>query len=252
MGSVGRSEKGNCRSTNEDAIFIFDAPYGCLPNLYILADGMGGHKAGEVASNSAIQFFCDYIHENRTIILKENYEYLEVIKKAILYANHKIYNMAKTDDELEGMGTTFVVATIINNKLLVENIGDSRLYIIRDEEIIQITVDHTYIMELLKTGKLTEKEMINHPNKNAITRALGTEESLEIDTFEIELHQDDIIMMCSDGLTNMLNDNEALDIILKSDDIENTSKVLVDRSNEHGGTDNISVILINGFNGEVK
>jgi protein phosphatase len=252
MNSVGRCERGICRNTNEDAIFIFDSQYGCLPNLYILADGMGGHKAGEIASSSAIEFFCEYIHENRVVMLKENYEYLDIIKKAILFANDKIYNKSKTDEDFEGMGTTFVVASILNNKLLVENIGDSRLYIVRDEEIIQITVDHTYVMELLKKGKITETEVFNHPNKNAITRAVGTEEKLDIDTFEIELHKNDIIMMCSDGLTNMLTDTEILDIVLKSDTIEEAAKMLVDQSNENGGVDNISVILINGFKEEVK
>jgi protein phosphatase len=252
MNSVGRCERGICRTTNEDAIFIFDSQYGCLPNLYMLADGMGGHKAGEIASSSAIEFFCEYVHENRTAVLKENYEYLDIIKKALLYANDKIYSKSKTDEKFEGMGTTFVVASILNNKLLVENVGDSRLYIIRDQEIIQITVDHTYVMELLKKGKITETEVINHPNKNAITRAVGTEEKLNIDTFEIELHKDDIVMLCSDGLTNMLSDNDALNIILKSDTIENATKRLVDQANENGGVDNISVILINGFNEEVN
>jgi protein phosphatase len=252
MNSVGKCEKGICRNTNEDAIFIFDSQYGCLPNLYILADGMGGHKAGEIASSCAIESFCDYIHENRAATLKEDYEYLDIIKKATLYANDKIYNKSKTDESFEGMGTTFVVASIVHNKLLVENVGDSRLYIIREQEIIQITVDHTYVMELLKNGKITETEVHNHPNKNAITRAVGTEEKLDIDTFEIELHKEDMIMLCSDGLTNMLTDGEILDILLKSESLEKAAKTLVDQSNENGGVDNISVILINGFNGEVK
>lgn len=252
MNSVGRCEKGMCRNTNEDAIFIFNSQYGCLPNLYILADGMGGHKAGEIASSSAIEFFCEYIHQNHQARLKENYEYIDMIKKAILYANDKIYNKASEDENYEGMGTTFVVATIVNNKLLVENVGDSRLYVVRNKEIIQITVDHTYVRELLKKGKLTETEIINHPNKNAITRAVGTEEKLDIDTFEIELQKEDIVMMCSDGLTNMLSDQEVCDILLNNNTIDSAAKILVDKANENGGIDNISVILINDFTQEVK
>lgn len=252
MDSVGRCEKGMCRTTNEDAIFIFNTTFGCLPNLYIVADGMGGHNAGEVASNSAIQFFCEYIHDNRMKMIKENYEYLDVIKKGILYANSKIFENSQSDSYLAGMGTTFIIASILNNTLFVENVGDSRLYIIRDKEIIQITVDHTYVMEMLKSGNLTEDELFNHPNKNIITRAVGTGEDLNVDTFEVELHSDDIIMMCSDGLSNMLKDSESVEIILKSDSIEEAIDALINRANEKGGLDNISIILINDYCKEVK
>lgn len=252
MNSVGRCEKGMCRTTNEDAIFIFNTTFGCLPNLYIVADGMGGHNAGEVASNSAIQFFCEYIHDNRMKMIKENYEYLDVIKKGILYANSKIFENSQSDNHLAGMGTTFIVASILNNTLLVENVGDSRLYIIRNKEIIQISVDHTYVMEMLKSGNLTEEELFNHPNKNIITRAVGTGEDLNVDTFEVELQSDDIIMMCSDGLSNMLNDNESVEIILKSNNIEEAIDSLINHANEKGGLDNISIILINDYCKEVK
>lgn len=248
MNSVGRCEKGMCRSTNEDAIFIFNTRYGCLPNLYIVADGMGGHNAGEIASNSAIRFFCDYIHENRDTQLYENYQYLDIIKKGILYANSQVYFKSKTDEHLDGMGTTFIVASILNNKLFVENIGDSRLYLIRNGEIIQITVDHTYVMEMLKSGNLTEEELYNHPNKNIITRALGTQENVNVDTFEVELHQNDIILMCSDGLSNMIKDNEILNIIESYSSIDQSIQMLLDRANQNGGLDNISIIMIVGDN----
>lgn len=252
MNSVGRCEKGICRTSNEDAIFIFNTRYGCLPNLYIVADGMGGHNAGEIASNSAIQFFCEYIHENRMRILNQNYEYLEVIKSAISYANQKIYNNSRNNDNLSGMGTTFIVASVFNNRLLVENVGDSRLYLIRNNEIIQITIDHTYVMEMLKSGNLTEDELFDHPNKNIITRAVGTQESVEIDTFEVELCANDIVLMCSDGLNNMIKDNELLEIIQNQENINISVQTLLDRANEHGGLDNISIILINNFFGEVS
>lgn len=252
MNSVGRCEKGMCRTANEDAIFIFNTTFGCLPNLYIIADGMGGHNAGEIASNTAIQFFCEYIHDNRMKMIKENYEYLDVIKKGILYANSKIFENSKSDSHLAGMGTTFIVASILNNTLFVENVGDSRLYIIRDKEIIQISVDHTYVMEMLKSGNLTEEELFNHPNKNIITRAVGTGEDLNVDTFEIELQSDDIIMMCSDGLSNMLKDTESVEVILKSNNIEEAIESLINRANEKGGLDNISIILINDYCKGVK
>lgn len=252
MNSVGRCEKGICRTTNEDAIFTFNTQYGCLPNLYILADGMGGHNAGEIASNSSIQFFCEFIHENRMNVLKSDYEYIDMIRNAILYSNAKVFDSSNSDIHLKGMGTTFIVASILNNKLFVENVGDSRLYIIRDNEIIQITIDHTYVMEMLKNGSLTEEELYNHPNKNIITRAVGTQSYVEVDTFQIELHQKDIVMMCSDGLSNMIKDNEILEIIIKSSDIEDAATSLIERANLNGGLDNISVILINDTFWEVN
>ncbi len=245
MNSVGRCEKGMCRTTNEDAIFIFNTPYGCLPNLFIVADGMGGHKAGEIASNSAINFFCEYVHENRMKILIENYDYLDIIKKGILYANNKVYEKSKENDNLTGMGTTFIVASIHNNKLFVGNVGDSRLYVIRNGEIIQITIDHTLVMEMLKSGDLTEEELFNHPNKNIITRAVGTQSEVNIDTFEIQIYSNDIIMMCSDGLNNMLKDNEVVEIIYKNNNIDDAIQTLINCANEKGGLDNISIILIN-------
>lgn len=252
MSSVGRCEKGMCRDTNEDAIFIFNTTYGCLPNLYIVADGMGGHNAGEIASTFSIQFFCEYIHENRMNVLVDNYEFIDMIKKGILYANNRIYDKAKCDDKLEGMGTTFIVASISNNTLFVENVGDSRLYLIRDREMIQITVDHTYVMEMLKSGNLTEEELFNHPKKNVITRAVGTQQDVNVDTFEIELHDNDIIMMCSDGLTNMIKEDEIKNIILENNDIQDAITVLLKRADENGGLDNISIILINDYYKEVK
>lgn len=252
MNSSGRCEKGMCRSSNEDSIFIFNTQYGCLPNLYIVADGMGGHNAGEIASSLAIQFFCEYIHENRMRILKERYEYIDIIKKAILYANNKIYEKSKSDDKLKGMGTTLVVASILDNILFVENVGDSRLYIIRDKEIIQITVDHTYVMEMLKSGNLTEEEIFNHPNKNIITRAIGTQQYVEVDSFEIEIKKDDIIIMCSDGLNSMLKDNEILEITLKGNTLDEIAQFLLKSANQKGGLDNISIIVINNYFEEVK
>lgn len=252
MNSVGRCEKGICRSSNEDAIFIFNTQYGCLPNLFIVADGMGGHNAGEVASSSAIQYFCEYIHENRMRKLNQNYEYLDIIREAILYANQRIYNNSKSSENLAGMGTTFIVATMFNNKLLIENVGDSRLYLIRNNEIIQITIDHTYVMEMLKSGNITEEELFNHPNKNIITRAVGTQETVEVDRFEIELYANDVILMCSDGLSNMIKDNELLEIIQNQKNINISVQTLLDCANEHGGLDNISIILINNFFGEVS
>jgi len=247
LNSAGRSEIGLCRATNEDSILKTDTKIGCLPNLYIVADGMGGHKAGEVASSKAIKFFCDYIEKNRECRLKENYEYIDMIKKAISYANREINEMSKHDENLIGMGTTFVVAVIKDKFLIVENIGDSRLYLIRDNEMIQITIDHTYVMELVKEGSISKEEMENHPIKNVITRAVGTEENVLADSFEIEIKKGDIVVMCSDGLSNMVKENEIADIIFKSENIDKAAEILVEQANKNGGTDNISVIVIDAY-----
>lgn len=244
MNSAGRSEIGLCRAVNEDFILKSDTRIGCLPNLYIVADGMGGHRAGEVASSKSVEFFCEYVEKNKECKLKENYEYIDMIRRAILYANEKVFELSKTDDNLSGMGTTFVTAVIKDNMLFVENIGDSRLYLIRGGEIIQITIDHTYVMELLKEGKITLEDAVNHPNKNVITRALGTKENEMADSFEIEIKKDDIIVMCSDGLSNMIVEKEIMNIILCNENIDAAADILVKKANENGGIDNISLIII--------
>ena len=155
--------------------------------------------------------------------------------------------MSKHDENLIGVETTFVVAVIKDKFLIVENIGDSRLYLIRDNEMIQITIDHTYVMELVKEGSISKEEMENHPIKNVITRAVGTEENVLADSFEIEIKKGDIVVMCSDGLSNMVKENEIADIIFKSENIDKAAEILVEQANKNGGTDNISVIVIDAY-----
>lgn len=151
---------------------------------------------------------------------------------------------AKEQIELEGMGTTFVVATCLQNTLYVANIGDSRLYVVGDE-IKQITKDHSLVEEMVRSGKINKSEARFHPNKNIITRALGVKDTAEPDCFEVTIKPGDIVLMCSDGLTNMLDDSEIMNIISGSkDDVENATKQLVKEANRHGGKDNIGVVLV--------
>ena len=236
MKSDGRTDIGKKRAQNQDSIFFSDDPIGALPNLYIVADGMGGHKAGDVASKTAIECVTEYVKEstlNSTV---------SILKRAIIYANDKIYRMSKENDDFNGMGTTFVAAVCEGNTLYAANIGDSRIYLINDE-IKQISLDHSLVEELIRTGRLDRNKGRNHPEKNIITRALGIAEDVVTDFFEVDIEENDKILLCSDGLTNMLEDDEIKEVIFENDDISATVEKLIDRANYYGGKDNISVVL---------
>ncbi|MDD6400186.1 MAG: Stp1/IreP family PP2C-type Ser/Thr phosphatase [Lachnospiraceae bacterium] len=237
MKSSGKTDTGNKRSNNQDSIFFSDTSVGPLPNLYIVADGMGGHKAGDRASKMAIDITVDFIKKSSL----ENP--IAVLKRAMVYANNEIYKAANSDVELNGMGTTMVAAVVLNDKLIVANVGDSRLYIVNND-IKQITMDHSLVEELIRSGELERKRGRNHPEKNIITRAMGSKDEIVPDFFEIDLCEDDICLMCSDGLSNMVEDDEIKDIVLENDSLEDMVRALVDRANYYGGSDNISVVII--------
>lgn len=228
---------GEKRKVNQDYVFSTDDKIGSLPNLLIVADGMGGHKAGDYASRFSVEYFLTCIKS--TIICSP----FEVFKNSIAETNEKLLKKANEKSEYEGMGTTFVAATYVDKTLYVANIGDSRLYIINDK-ITQITKDHSLVEEMVRSGKLNREEARFHPNKNIITRALGVKETVEADCFEVPVDSGDIVLMCSDGLSNMLEDSEILNIVNENkEDIEKTAKRLIDEANHHGGRDNISVVL---------
>lgn len=237
MRSDGRTDIGKKRVQNQDSIFFTDEPIGPLPNLYIVADGMGGHKAGDVASKTAIECVTEYVKKSAIN------NSVSVLKRAILYANDKIYKMAKENEDWKGMGTTFVAAVCEDDILYVANIGDSRLYFI-DDEIRQVTMDHSLVEELIRSGQLDRNKGRNHPEKNIITRALGISDKIMTDFFELEMKQGDGILLCSDGLSNMLEDDEIKEIVLESSgDITAAVEKLIDRANYYGGRDNISVVV---------
>ncbi len=240
MTGVGKSDIGKIRSCNEDSIFVRNYNIGCLDNLYIVADGMGGHKSGEVASSSAIRFFCEFI-ERKT----EKNEILDTLVEGVGYANKKVNEMSKTDEIYSNMGTTFLAASVSNDKIYIAHVGDSRLYIIRNNEIKQITSDHTYVMDMVRSGFITKEEARIHPDRNIITRALGVDENLSIDGIFNKLFYGDIVIMCSDGLYEMIDDNDILDIagseILS---LEQKAEKMIEFANSLGGKDNVSVVLI--------
>ncbi len=248
MKAAGRCDIGNQRKNNEDAIFLSLDPLGSLSNLFIVADGMGGHRGGEYASQYAIQYFCDYIKQNHFNITKQTI--VTILVEGVLYANEKLYTISMKQDELRGMGTTFIVATIFNDHLYIANVGDSRLYLL-DQEIKKITCDHSLVEEMVRKGNLSEDEAEHYPNKNIITRAVGTEKTDQVDTYIVKLLPGQWILMCSDGLTNMLTDEEIQDIVQSNQKLEAKVDHLIHVANDKGGFDNISVILIDWKTKEV-
>ena len=237
MKSYGKTDKGVVRNQNQDYIFYSDNPVGNLPNLYILADGMGGHNAGAFASSYAVNSYVSYVKNIEEVNL------VNIIQKGIKFVNKLVYNKAETNKQYSKMGTTFVVATITDDFLYIGNVGDSRLYII-DSDISKITKDHSLVEEMLDIGFITEEEAKNHPKKNIITRAVGVEEEIEVDIYKISYNLGDTILMCSDGLTNMVEDETINNIIQTEKNITVLVDKLVEKANVNGGTDNISVIII--------
>ena len=237
----GKTDKGRKRSMNQDVFFTSDSPVGILPNLFIVADGMGGQNAGDIAARFCVERFTELVRfsKERTPI--------QTIEKAIRQTNEDLIAKAKNARELDGMGTTFVTATLeADNVLLVSNIGDSRLYLI-NERITQITQDHSLVAEMVRRGGLKPEEARNHPDKNIITRAVGAEDLLIVDFFRETLTDGDILLLCSDGLTNMLTDQEIARIVFSFRSLEEAADRLIFEANMAGGKDNISVILINPF-----
>lgn len=241
MIGIGKTDIGKARSKNEDSIFVKNSLEGNISNLYIVADGMGGHKAGSIASSFSIKYFCEYIENN----CFDNEEILDLLVSAVKYSNEKVYKMSLENSDYSNMGTTFLACTIKENMLYIAHIGDCRLYLIRQKQIAQITTDHTYVMEMVKAGEITYEQARNHPNSNVVTRALGIEEDIIIDGLFCRINDGDIVLLCSDGLSGMVTDNEILQIT--SDEymtIEEKVDKLIDTANNNGGRDNISVIII--------
>lgn len=245
MRSCCVTDVGQKRITNQDFVYASDDPVGNLPNLFVVADGMGGHKAGDMASRLTVEVLLDSIRANR------DQNPIKIIRAAIETANTKILDIARTDENLFGMGTTVVVSTVIGHYMYVANVGDSRLYLIRDR-IEQITKDHSLVEEMVRIGEINREQARNHPDKNIITRAVGASRKVEIDFFDMRLEPEDIILMCSDGLSNMLEDSEIESIIKSGRDLSGIALELVARANQNGGKDNIAVVLVEPQAGEVK
>lgn len=238
--SFSVTDIGKKRKLNQDYVYVSEAPVGNLPNLFIVADGMGGHNAGDYASKCAVETI---VKEVRGSFEKNP---VRILGKAIRIANDLIRRRAREDSSLFGMGTTVVAATCLGHYLQVANVGDSRLYIVGDQ-VRQITRDHSLVEEMIRMGGIDREAARNHPDKNIITRAIGGLDTVEIDFFNEEVKPGELILMCSDGLSNMLEDEEIGRILKEHGSIEEKAQKLVDAANEQGGKDNIAVILIDGF-----
>ena len=236
---------GRKRELNEDYIYTSGQPIGALPNLFIVADGMGGHKAGDYASMHTVDRFVEVIRE-----LGEEHGVQDAINEAVTAANAYIYQRSRENSNLSGMGTTLVLASCIGNEAIVANIGDSRLYLVNDDAMTQITRDHSLVEEMVTLGGIDREMARNHPDKNIITRAVGVKEKVAADFFEVDLTKGDKLLLCSDGLTNMLSDEEIYQIIQNNKELEQAAKALVDAANENGGRDNIAVVLVEPFGGQ--
>lgn len=239
MKSFSVTDVGKKRTVNQDYVFSCETEIGKLPNLFIVADGMGGHNAGDYASKHCVEAVVDYVKHC------EDMTCISTLDNAIQYANKMLRKKSKEDTSLEGMGTTLVAATIFDHRMIVANIGDSRLYVL-NEQMTQITKDHSLVEIMVENGEISPKDAREHPNKNVITRAIGgIDDNAFADFFEIDLNEGDIVLLCSDGLSNMLDDEEIFQIVKQySNDLEKADKALVDRANELGGKDNIAVIIM--------
>lgn len=229
---------GKRRKVNQDYVYTSEQAIGTLPNLFIVADGMGGHNAGDYASRLAVETIVEEVAK------ADGGAPEEILSNAIQCANRKIRKCAEESQDLEGMGTTVVVASLIDETLLVANVGDSRLYVVNGKGMSQVTKDHSWVEEMVRRGSLGKEEARNHPDKNIITRAVGVEDTVKVDFFHRKVEAEDQILMCTDGLTNMLEDEEIRMIMNGARDIVEKAEKLVLKANDYGGRDNISVVLI--------
>ena len=245
MQAVGRTDKGLVRELNQDYIFASSEPVGPLPNLFLVADGMGGHNAGDFASRFLVQHLIEYMKEQPAGMPE-----IQALQKGIQAVNQMLYEKASEDIYLSGMGTTLVAAVYNGGVLYVANVGDSRLYVV-GKEIRQITRDHSYVEEMVALGRMNRGSADYRRNKNIITRAIGASWDIRVDFFEVDLEPGDKILMCSDGLSNMVDDEKLLDIISNTE-IEAAVEALINEAKANGGLDNITAIVIDPFDEEVN
>lgn len=246
MKTFSMTHIGQRREMNQDYMYTSETAVGNLPNLFLVADGMGGHAAGEYASRFTVEKLVEKIKESSQT------EPVALMKEAVEQVNAMLLAEANADRAKAGMGTTIVAATVIGERLYAANVGDSRLYVINEKSITQITRDHSLVEEMVRLGEMNKEDAKDHPDKNIITRAIGVMPEVAPDFFETSLKDQDMILMCSDGLTNMINDIDIKKIVLGQRDIVEKAEKLVETANQNGGRDNITVVLVEPFSDEVK
>lgn len=237
MRAYAATDIGRCREINQDYVYYSSTPIGGLPNLFVVADGMGGHRAGDLASRYTVDTLVGEICSSK------NDNPITIVSNAILSANSKLIAKAGESEDYTGMGTTLVVATVLGSSLYVANVGDSRLYLY-DGDLKQITRDHSLVEEMVSIGKLDRSEARTHKQKNIITRAVGTSEDIMADFFEVEIKPGNVVLMCSDGLTNMVEDSVIAQVLQKDLSAEQMAGELFKLANDNGGSDNIAIVII--------
>ncbi len=240
MRGFAKTDIGKAREMNQDYYYV-SSPESNV-QLYILADGMGGYNGGDVASKLAVETVKNYIENNFNKIEPQKEQILQLVKSAAEYANTAVYEKSKTSEDLQGMGTTLDICLIYNNKVYIGHVGDSRIYLIRKDIIRKLTKDHSYVQKLLEDGKITREEANHHPKKNMLIKALGCTEYVEPDIRARNIEKQDILLMCSDGLTNMVEESVIYKLVKENP--QTAPEKLVDLANEAGGYDNITVITI--------
>ena len=238
--AYAKSDKGKVREMNQDYYYISNSLD--QVQLYVLADGMGGYNGGEIASSLAVQTAKNYIENNFKDIEKDRDSIIQLLGSSIEYANMVVYEKAKENKELQGMGTTLEICLIYNNKVYIGHVGDSRIYRIRKQFIRKLTQDHSYVQKLVKEGTITKEQAAHHPQKNMLMKALGCNAFVEPDVMVKGFLKDDILIMCSDGLSNLVDQETIYEKASKN--IEQATKDLVELANDRGGYDNITVIII--------
>lgn len=238
--AYAKTDKGKVREINEDYFYISTSLDEV--QLYILADGMGGYNGGEVASKLAVQTAKNYIENNFKETEKDKDSIIQLLGSSIEYANMVVYEKAKENPELQGMGTTLEICLIYNNKAYIGHVGDSRIYLIKKDIARKITKDHSYVQQLVEDKKITREEAEHHPKKNMLLKALGCTSYVEPDIRARNLEKDDMLLMCSDGLTNMVEENKIYEVVRENK--EKAPEILVNLANNAGGYDNITVITI--------
>ena len=246
MKSYSITDVGQKRTVNQDFVFTSETPVGNLPNLFVVADGMGGHKAGDFASSYAVEVLLSTIRED------ENSNPVKIIRAAIETANTQLLREASDNEAMSGMGTTMVLVTIVGHYADVANVGDSRLYLIDENKISQITKDHSLVEEMVRMGEISRDDARNHPDKNIITRALGAGRDVDVDFFDVRLTPGDILRLSSAGRSNMVPDEDIRQVILTSETLEEAGRRLVSMANDNGGRDNIAVVLVEPETKEVE
>lgn len=242
---AGCTDVGRTRPINEDGYYLSEYSQELDAAYAMVADGMGGHKAGEVASAMAIREISETINQSCSGSMTVA-ELKELLGRAVKKANSAIYAQSRSDEGCRGMGTTLTLCFLQGDKALIAHVGDSRAYLLRQDTLHQVTVDHSLVQELLQSGRITAEEAAHHPQKNVITRALGTDSGVEIDLYEFTLSPGDLLLLCTDGLSNMLSDDELADILKEGygGSLSRLAERLIASANEQGGYDNITAVLL--------